>query len=75
MLLILSGPVSLISKMKWGGPESSMLISVWMVTLYLPTLPSEYFLLKIHMHDFKRQILHETVSNHTAITLSPPGAD
>lgn len=51
MLLLLSGPVSLISKMKVAeggvgvGPESSMLISVWTVTLYLPTLPSEYFLL------------------------------
>ena len=75
MLLILSGPVSLISKMKRGGPESSILVSVWMVTLYLPTLPSEDFLLKMHMLDFKRQSLHETVSNHTAITLSPQEAD
>lgn len=42
--------------------------SVWMATLYLPTLPRQYFLLKMHVPDFKRQSLHQTASNPTAIT-------
>lgn len=36
--------------------------SVWMATLYLPTLPRQYFLLKMHMHDFKRQSPHQSLT-------------
>ena len=61
MLLVLSAPASLVSKMK-GGAEPSMPTSVWTATLYLPTLPRQYFLLKMHMHDFKRQSPHQSLT-------------